>query len=198
MREYLKAFYSEWGSGVTGSLSAPLFLFSLLVDRSAPRIAAAALAIICLYVASYRVWRRERTRYEQEAAKNVAPRFVGSFSAAVLTQKPAYQDQKRTGAILSVDWDFVNASPMPAMLRFVRVTFQVCPPGDFRSIDHPLHSTTRWDLNNGAKGNANLIVHDVERIRIPTSSITVALIDFQNRSYPLERRKQQDSFIEAR
>jgi hypothetical protein len=55
---FTKAIYSEWGSGVTGSMSAPLFLWALF-GSGVPRIATGLLAVLCLYVAAYRVWKRE-------------------------------------------------------------------------------------------------------------------------------------------
>jgi len=60
-REFLREVFSEWGSAVTGGLTAPLFLWAIL-SSGAPRVVLVATAIVCVYVAWYRVWKRERQR----------------------------------------------------------------------------------------------------------------------------------------
>jgi hypothetical protein len=82
---FIRAIFSEWGSGVTGGLSAPLFLFALFVS-GVPRIASVVLAVVCLYVAAYRVWEREHSRaiaiqaeLEIERTKNTMPEIRGEL-----------------------------------------------------------------------------------------------------------------------
>jgi len=83
--QFIKAIFSEWGSGVTGGLSAPLFLFALFVS-GVPRIASVVLAVVCLYIAAYRVWEREHSRaiairaeLVTERAKNTMPEIRGEL-----------------------------------------------------------------------------------------------------------------------
>lgn len=64
MWDFVRAFYSSWGSGVTGTLSAPLFVVAFLTN-GVPRIASAAFAVACLFVASYIVWAKERKRAQE-------------------------------------------------------------------------------------------------------------------------------------
>jgi hypothetical protein len=58
MWKFLRAIYSQWGSGVTGSLSAPLFVVAFLTN-GAPRSVCAAFAVFSLYMAAYLVWSKE-------------------------------------------------------------------------------------------------------------------------------------------
>jgi hypothetical protein len=56
--QFLKRIYSEWGSGVTGTLSAPLFIASFALS-GLPRYILAGFAVLCIYIAAARVWRVE-------------------------------------------------------------------------------------------------------------------------------------------
>jgi hypothetical protein len=60
MLRFLRAIYSQWGSGVTGTLSAPLFILAFITGGT-PRIIAAVFAVLCLYVAAYLVWAKEES-----------------------------------------------------------------------------------------------------------------------------------------
>ena len=58
-KDFIRAFYSSWGSGVTGTASAPLFVIAFMAN-GVPRYISAAFAIVFLFVASYMVWAKER------------------------------------------------------------------------------------------------------------------------------------------
>ena len=64
--QFIREMFSEWGSGVTAGISSPLFLWAIWVADPIPRTALAVLAIICVYIATYRVWKREHDRWEAE------------------------------------------------------------------------------------------------------------------------------------
>src|SRR5258708_18677232 len=58
-KDFIRSYYSSWGSGVTGTASAPLFLAAFLTS-GIPRIASALFAFGCFLSASYIVWAKER------------------------------------------------------------------------------------------------------------------------------------------
>ena len=60
-KDFFRAYYSSWGSGVTGTASAPLFVAAFLTS-GVPRIASASFAFICFLSASYIVFSKERKR----------------------------------------------------------------------------------------------------------------------------------------
>jgi hypothetical protein len=62
--DFIRAFYSSWGKGVTGTASAPLFVAALFLN-GVPRIISAALGFLCFLSASYLVWADERRRVVQ-------------------------------------------------------------------------------------------------------------------------------------
>ena len=64
--QFIREMFSEWGSGVTGGISSPLFLWAIWTADPIPRTALAVLALTCVYIATYRVWKREHDRWEAE------------------------------------------------------------------------------------------------------------------------------------
>ncbi len=76
--EFIEAIFAEWVSGVTGGLSAPLFIWAL-IGSGTPRVASGTLAIVCFYVAAYRVWHRERVALQGERARNSMPEIRGEL-----------------------------------------------------------------------------------------------------------------------
>jgi len=58
-KDFIRAFYSSWGSVVTGMASAPLFVVAFMTN-GVPKYASATFAVICIFVASYMVWAKER------------------------------------------------------------------------------------------------------------------------------------------
>jgi hypothetical protein len=88
LSEFFGQVFSEWGSAVTGGLSAPLFIWAIAYSSGAPRIVAMTLAVVCIYVAAFRVWKREREArekeretFEAELAKNSLPEIVGEITS---------------------------------------------------------------------------------------------------------------------
>ena len=64
--QFIREMFSEWGSGVPGGISSSLFLWAIWTADPIPRTALAVLALICVYIATYRVWKREHYRWEAE------------------------------------------------------------------------------------------------------------------------------------
>lgn len=96
--DFVKAIYSEWGSGVTGTLSAPLFVWAAVARSGVPRIAAGSLAVICLYVAAYRVWKREHNeRTKAEEKLSACADIRGTIWGTILQHNPL-QDQAKDGS----------------------------------------------------------------------------------------------------
>ena len=58
-KDFIRAFYSSWGSGVTGTASAPLFVIAFMTN-GVPRYISAAFAIVFLFVASYMVMSQKK------------------------------------------------------------------------------------------------------------------------------------------
>jgi hypothetical protein len=59
---FLRAIFSDWFSGVSGAVSVPLTIYSLLQKTALAKTIWAFSAIIAFLVACFRVWARERTR----------------------------------------------------------------------------------------------------------------------------------------
>jgi hypothetical protein len=57
---YLKAFFSDMLTGMSGPLSVPFALLALWVSSHTQKLLYASLAVLCALFASYRVWRNER------------------------------------------------------------------------------------------------------------------------------------------
>jgi len=64
--QFIREMFSERWSGVTGGICFPLFLWAIWTADPISRTALAVLAIVCVYTASYRVWKREHDRWEAE------------------------------------------------------------------------------------------------------------------------------------
>jgi hypothetical protein len=59
LKDYIRAYYKSWGSGLTGSASAPFFIYAIIA-KGVPRYLSAAFALCAFLAASYLVWKRER------------------------------------------------------------------------------------------------------------------------------------------
>lgn len=72
MRDFIaffKAIYGEWGSGVTGSLSAPFAVAALVTTSQWLRYSFGAFALTLVIASVYQVWRREHRALEDVSAK---------------------------------------------------------------------------------------------------------------------------------
>src|SRR5690349_5925072 len=59
-RIYLKAFFGDTLTGMSGPLSVPFALAALFVSSHGQKVLYGCLAALCALFASYRVWRNER------------------------------------------------------------------------------------------------------------------------------------------
>lgn len=59
-RTYLKAFFTDLLTGMSGPLSVPFAALALWVSNRGQKILFACLAVLCALFASYRVWNKER------------------------------------------------------------------------------------------------------------------------------------------
>jgi hypothetical protein len=59
-RTYLKAFFTDLLTGMSGPLSVPFVIAALWVSSRTQKTLYASLAVVCAMFASYRVWRKDR------------------------------------------------------------------------------------------------------------------------------------------
>src|SRR6266851_3022773 len=69
LKQFLMALYSTWGSGLTGSASAPLVILAFVLKESWMRTTSATFAGLCFIAATFLVWKKEREQAEVLAAK---------------------------------------------------------------------------------------------------------------------------------
>jgi hypothetical protein len=72
MRDFMaffRAIYSEWGSGVTGSLSAPFAVAALVTESRWLKYSFGAFALALVIASVYQVWRREHLTLEEVRQK---------------------------------------------------------------------------------------------------------------------------------
>ena len=123
MRQFIKQMFSEWGSGVTGGLSAPLFLLAFMFDTPTPRLLSASLAVGCLYFASYRVWLGEHLKYVAEESKNSLPRFKGRlYQVSATITDVSYNPTGRVDTTLKCIMSVHNDSPTPSAIINIVLT----------------------------------------------------------------------------
>jgi hypothetical protein len=70
LKEFLRVLYSDWTSGVSGSLSVPFTILALYVRNASAKTLFGVLAVLALLVAVYRVWKKERLELLTEFQKN--------------------------------------------------------------------------------------------------------------------------------
>ena len=63
---YIRAFFSDWATGMCGPLSVPFAALAVWNTRHTQKVLWGCLAILSLIVASYRVWRNERIAKQKE------------------------------------------------------------------------------------------------------------------------------------
>lgn len=89
LKQFLKALYSAWGSGLTGSASAPLVILTFVLKEPWMRTTSAAFAALCLIAATFLVWRREREHVEALEAR------FKSLPAMKLAPQGFYADTRK-------------------------------------------------------------------------------------------------------
>jgi hypothetical protein len=90
LRTYLKAFFSDWLTGMCGPLSVPFAAFAALSKAPSAKVLWAGLAIGAFFFASYRVWRKERNNRITESE-----RLSHEKDAAIAALKAENQNLKR-------------------------------------------------------------------------------------------------------
>ncbi|SFI32521.1 hypothetical protein [Bradyrhizobium sp. Gha] len=75
--EFFRAIWSEWFSRMSGPLSVPAAIAALWIENTTGKVLLAITAFVCIWAASYSVWRRERDRVSSlEAAAKAGPTVV--------------------------------------------------------------------------------------------------------------------------
>ncbi|MBW7974365.1 hypothetical protein [Bradyrhizobium sp. BR 10289] len=60
--EFFRAIWSEWFSRMSGPLSVPAAIAALWIENTMGKVLLAITAFVCIWAASYSVWRRERDK----------------------------------------------------------------------------------------------------------------------------------------
>ena len=60
--DFLRAFFAEWSFAMSGPFSIPLAVIGILSPNEIAKVVLLAMSLICLVVASFLIWRRERLR----------------------------------------------------------------------------------------------------------------------------------------
>jgi hypothetical protein len=84
-RIYLKAFFEDTLTGMSGPLSVPFAVLALFVSSHGQKSLYASLTVFCAVFASYRVWRKDRMDSTQQIE------VLKTQLSALLNRKPALQ-----------------------------------------------------------------------------------------------------------
>jgi 4-hydroxybenzoate polyprenyltransferase len=76
---FLRAVFAEWGSGVTGAASAPLFLAGLFAPQGTLKIVAEVFAFLCFLYSSFAVWSREHEKNEPSGPNASKPSLLLTY-----------------------------------------------------------------------------------------------------------------------
>jgi len=79
LAQFFKAFSGDWLALMSGPPTVPLTIAAFFVPNHLLRVLFGCLAVLCAFVASFRVWARERTKVEEEIAKRGRPELTASF-----------------------------------------------------------------------------------------------------------------------
>jgi hypothetical protein len=66
---YLREFFTDWLSGMSGPLSVPFAAFAVFSQSTRPRVIWGCLALLAALFGSYRVWQRERLARHAKVAE---------------------------------------------------------------------------------------------------------------------------------
>jgi hypothetical protein len=80
VKQFLKAWVSDWLTLMSGAPTVPLALLALYVSSKPYRLLYGTLALFCAAFTSYRIWFKERLALEAERAKNRLPRIEAKFT----------------------------------------------------------------------------------------------------------------------
>ena len=77
LKKFFLVVFSSWFSGMSGGLTVPFTVFSLLVPSVAYKSIFGSLAILAAFATCYSVWSKEYDRAEREVKKNERPEIIG-------------------------------------------------------------------------------------------------------------------------
>src|ERR1700730_15400234 len=77
LKKFFLTVFSNWFSRMSGGLTVPFTVFSLLVPSVAYKSIFGSLAILSAVVTCYSAWSTEYDRAEREVAKNERPETIG-------------------------------------------------------------------------------------------------------------------------
>jgi hypothetical protein len=126
-REFLRSAFSEWGSAVTGGISAPLFLWAIFFSASEwLRFAGMTTAAACVYFSAYRVWKREREARESVEAQLYSDAMMQGSAVVEIGGYNPFEDQTRPGCFFKVSVEAHNTGRTPCTIGEIRIV--VRPP----------------------------------------------------------------------
>jgi hypothetical protein len=194
VRDFLSEVFSEWGSAVTGGISAPLFLWALL-SSGVPRVVSMALAIACVYVASYRVWARGRKRYEEVSIQLASTKdelnAKADMRGTLWIRRPdlnPYTDQARAGSSLRFVCDCSNHGRKPCQVTRFRVQIDPRPDKGFDGYNNlvlvPPHQVVNTGYGEQFFFETSILVAGIIPADLAESKIHVTLLDALGVEYP--------------
>lgn len=99
LRTYLRAFFSDWFTGMSGPLSVPFAAIALWSSGRVQKVLWGCLAVAVGVFGSYRVWRKERvdasSQLESLRAEKDASIIALNERVAELSRKPYSEDLER-------------------------------------------------------------------------------------------------------
>jgi hypothetical protein len=101
--QFVHAFSQDWLALMSGPPTVPLTLLAFFVSNNLLKILFASLAVVCAFVASFRVWAKEHAMVEDEIAKRGRPELTATFQVLGGDPQPTTMLRLR------------NSSPSPAV-----------------------------------------------------------------------------------
>ena len=152
LKDFIRAFYVSWGSGVTGTASAPLFAIAFFTN-GIPRVLSVVLASLCFLSASYLIWVREKKRVVQLEKEVADLQGRPEVSLNIL----------RMGGTLGGEWLFrlTNASDNTA----INVSLTSVTDGSVRYEFDPIPSIVK------SPASSNMSYHAIVPLASPLPSI---------------------------
>lgn len=96
LRAYVAAFFGDWITGMCGPASVPFAAIALWANARYVKVLWGCLAVLCFFLASYRVWRKERNTSLREHENAESERAALAEELAFLSRKPYGEDLVKT------------------------------------------------------------------------------------------------------
>jgi hypothetical protein len=186
IRDFLKAMFSEWASGVTGSLSAPFFIAALVWPEV--RYPAIALAVSALYVSTFLVWKKERQTsldlLEKVSSLQEELHAAADITGTIYVRRSTFnprQEQTLAGSMLDYDCDCVNSGK--TRCEIVTVLIKIVPPDNhwFEIIEEIVPVLV--EPERAFRRKASCYVQGVWPRDLQQSEITITLKDSMGRRH---------------